>query len=344
MAINVRHEYEAVKIPKKAWFTGTTALLKGQGVCYDVDRGTDTDVDERRMRHVTLPSQDNHRMFAGVASVAYPTSTAGREIIIFEPGSTCDVALTVDVVVGKTTVTCSCGVADAGLFGQPGFAGRGTALALQTNASGQLTGEIDGTGSLVASSLTLTGTGFDDASEGDNIFILAGQSDGTNTIAPLATTIATVTNDSTVVLAAVTGAAGTAVCSYAVTSATSPPTCLAYLQTGEESGLVEWISSTDNVAVPITETGHTFLHGGGTQDTGDSVHTLTTYSPLGSRKSIKLIGALTTHDFLLTVAGIRKDGSTSLASLEFDADGDTATLTRIIDGWGVDFANSTTEG
>ena len=121
------------------WFTGSTALLEGQGVCYVWDGvaadglSAATVSDARRYNWVELPNTDNSRHFAGVADRAYSAKTGGQLIQINAPGSVCPILLKADVVLGTTLrVTCEVGGSYAGYFRYPGFAGEGSAVPLQT--------------------------------------------------------------------------------------------------------------------------------------------------------------------------------------------------------------------
>ena len=115
------------------WFEGTTALLEGQGVCYNWDYGAATASDARRTNHVELPTILNARYFAGVAARAYSAKSGGQFIEIYGPGSTCSILLKQDVVLGTNLrVTCEAGGTYAGYFRDPGFQGEGSARPLQT--------------------------------------------------------------------------------------------------------------------------------------------------------------------------------------------------------------------
>lgn len=114
------------------WFTGSTALLEGQGLCYDYDSGTASSFDAKRVNRVELPSQTNNRWFAGVSSRAYGASSGGQFIEIYAPGSTCNILSKVSNTLGTGRTTCIAGGTYAGYFERAGFEGRGSAVALQT--------------------------------------------------------------------------------------------------------------------------------------------------------------------------------------------------------------------
>lgn len=101
---------------------------------------------------------------------------------------------------------------------------------------------------------------------------------------------------------------------------------LAKLMDGDESGLIETIQAVSATAVPMMKGGVSLVTGAITIAT-DSTDTLADGSYVGMKKRIFLIGALTTQDYLVTVtSGEQLDGSTDLASLEFDGAGDDSYL------------------
>ena len=107
---------EARQYKRKVYFAGSTALRKGQGVCYDRDYGTAGNVDGRRDKNVEIPSTTNGRWFAGVTERAYNAVTGGQWIDIYEPGSVCEVAIGVDTVVNSTILGCVCTTGANGLY------------------------------------------------------------------------------------------------------------------------------------------------------------------------------------------------------------------------------------
>ena len=105
--------------------------------------------------------------------------------------------------------------------------------------------------------------------------------------------------------------------------------CQAELMNGQESGEVDIVPTATLTAGGAA----TFSVGGVTYFTGpatpasDVTFTLANGKYIGQLKRFILSGALTTNDVLVTVtAGEQLDGSTDLASLEFDGDGDDSTL------------------
>jgi hypothetical protein len=124
------------KIIEKVWFGGTTALLEGQGLCYNWDYGSAATAEASRYNRVELPATANSLHFAGVAAMAYSASSTGRMIEIYKPGSVCNILLRADVVIGVGIITCEAGNAlgttYAGYFTRSGFEGEGSAVPLQT--------------------------------------------------------------------------------------------------------------------------------------------------------------------------------------------------------------------
>ena len=114
------------------WFEGTTALLEGQGVCYNWDYGTATDADGRRSNRVEVPTILNAPYFAGVAARAYSAKSTGQLIEIYLPGSLCNVLAKKSLTIGVGRVTCQAGGTLAGYFTAEGFEGQGSAVPLQT--------------------------------------------------------------------------------------------------------------------------------------------------------------------------------------------------------------------
>jgi len=127
---------------KWVWFTGTTALSEGQGLCYDYDRGTASAVDAKRMNFVELPSITNARYFAGVAARSYAASSTGQFIEINLPGSACNILAKVDATLGSGILTCEAGGTYAGYFRYVGFEGEGSAVPLQTVARSSTAGKV----------------------------------------------------------------------------------------------------------------------------------------------------------------------------------------------------------
>jgi len=126
------HVKQANTISEWVWFTGSTALAEGQGVCYDYDYGTASAFNAKRTNYVELPSITNARYFAGVASRAYAAVSGGQFIEIYKPGSTCNILSKASTTLGAGLLTCEAGGTYAGYFRYAGFEGEGSAVPLQT--------------------------------------------------------------------------------------------------------------------------------------------------------------------------------------------------------------------
>lgn len=339
------HEAGGRVYPRRVFFSGTGALVKGQGLCYDqdytssVDGEAATDPCERRRTRVELPTTSNNRAFAGVTAYAYAAKASGQWVEIYEPGSVCEVAIGVDTVLDTTILTCSCSTADAGRFTQPGFMGRGAAVALQTRAgaNGKLIGETDGSGSINGTTLTI-GSGFTASgiAAGDKVAIVVGHH-ASNSVTEAIYTVASVTSDTVIVLTA-SASDGATSCNWYAYSGN--PTALCYLFDGEESGLQEWIAPIDDTASQSMVGGFTNILGGVTVGTGDSTATLADGTWFGGLKGFKLWGALTTNDYVLTITnGVIANhsalGLQTLATGTFDGALDSLVLRWGVNEWGV---------
>lgn len=135
------------------WTPYESAILQGQGLCYDYDYYTSvtgqavTDAWGKRDKVVNLPSQTNNNAFAGVAAQAYSAKTGGQWITINEPGSVCQVlSLDASVTIGEMSfLWCLAGDTSAGYFTATptGFMGKGCARVLQTiSAAGLILVEL----------------------------------------------------------------------------------------------------------------------------------------------------------------------------------------------------------
>jgi hypothetical protein len=235
---------QAKTIVKKVFFTGSTAVSKGMGYCYERDyysaatNETATDPCQKRDVRVELPSNANNLAFAGVAMHSYAAKTGGQWIEIAEPGSVCKILTTVATVLASNTrVTCEAGGSNAGKFGTVGLPGRGTAITMQTDADGGLV--------------------------------------------------------------------------------------LAFLQDGDESGLIE------NITPAAAGGAITPMVGGVTRFptavtlASDATCTLANGTYTGQRKVFECEATMTTNDIVITVtSGLQDDRSTALATLSLDANGE----------------------
>ncbi len=291
--------------PLRVRFTGTTALRRGQGVCYDADRGTAGDAEAERAKYVELPSSTNHRWFAGVTAEGYSAKSSGQWITIFEPGSVCMVAAIEDTTVDSTLLSCIVSTGAKGLFGRGGLYGRGGAIALQTKTTNNY-----GTGLAVAAAafdttaliLTHAGQAFDSATvAGGKLHVLAGENDNTDNITAGEYSLTSITSDTVLTTTAVTGTTGgTMTASYYLVE--GKPLTLAYLIPGEGhlvSGCTEYLSA-DVGAVQFMVGGLTRYHGLTTLGSACTA-TLADGTFPGERKALIQHGTLTTTGILTTV-------------------------------------------
>jgi len=115
------------------WFEGSTALVEGQGVCYNWDYGTAANNTPDRLNRVEVPTILNAPYFAGVADKAYSAVTGGQLIKINLPGSCCNIASFASTTIGVGRLTFEVGGTYAGYFRDTeGFPGQGSAKPLQT--------------------------------------------------------------------------------------------------------------------------------------------------------------------------------------------------------------------
>lgn len=110
------------------YYTGTDQLDEGYALCYDADRGTAASIDDLRTFNVEKPSVTNVRWFAGV--VARKPATVGPcYVTVIPPGNAANVYAYVSATVDSTRMTVMAGQY---YLKRSGFAGRGSAIALQT--------------------------------------------------------------------------------------------------------------------------------------------------------------------------------------------------------------------
>lgn len=124
----MQYKFAPLKI-RKVFFTGATAIVEGQPLCYDSDKGTAADVDNARGYNVEMPSTSNNYAFAGVAMEAHDANASGQWLTIAEPGSVVLIQTNQNCTIKSTVVTACAG---QNYFYKAGYRGRGTALCLQT--------------------------------------------------------------------------------------------------------------------------------------------------------------------------------------------------------------------
>lgn len=320
--------------PRRVFFTGSTALKRGTGVCYDRDYGTAADADERRDKYVEAPTTSNNRRFAGVLVQDYAAKTGGQWVEIYEPGSVCDVAAGVDTTVNVTRLTCSVSTGDKGRFTKSGFEGRGTALALQTETVVLASG-WDGADSVNATAVTATGFGTN-AAAGDKLVIVAGQAG----VTPGEYTITAVPDANSLTLASSPSKSALAFVGYVIRG---NPCVLALLEDGEESGLQEVVAPVDKAAAQSMVGGVSYIMGGFTIGTGDSTATLADGTIPYEKKGFIGLGTLTTNGWKITVTtGKQLNRSTALASIEIDAAAEEAWLRWFNTSWVLEWYSGAT--
>jgi len=143
MTVKVNYQDQPFYKVKRVFFTGTTAITKGYGLCYDrdYDDGSDdadaADAWGKRDKAVAVPSATNNNAFAGVAVRSYDANANGQWIDIYEPGSVCQVYIgDSSATIGELNFVCCLGgaSANAGRFSAvtPIVMGKGVARVMQT--------------------------------------------------------------------------------------------------------------------------------------------------------------------------------------------------------------------
>jgi len=327
-----RHEAGLRKFPRRVFFTGSTALEKGVGLCWDRDYGTAANVEKERDNYVELPDLTNGLRFAGVTARAYKAVTGGQWVIIYEPGSVCEIALACDVTVNSGLTTCIAASGAPGRFGHAGLPGRGSAVPLQT-VTGMLESDFTGASALDTTGKILTDSSAtfetNEVAAGDKVFILGVENDGTDSGTPGEYEVASVDSETQLTLtAAASTTGGTMQCSYFVVSGN--PVALALLQGSlycEESGLIDYVmppntGHASNDTFACSPYGVTYLLGGFTSATQVARETLADGTYIGQRKGFYCLGAVGgSYDITvdLATAGLQADGSTAMVGLTFDA-------------------------
>lgn len=285
-------------IKRRVKLVGTAAEVykKGTGVCYDRDYGTAADSEGRRDNIVQKPSTTNHRWFAGVLMHTYEIPGNGEIWVeIAEPGSVCEIAIgQQNAVVGVTRFGLSVGDADAGRFGLQGLAGRGRALALQTQAI--LCAALDGSQTYTKTTKTITDSGeFTGVVAGDTYVCVAadGGTVGSSVVASRTDNTLVLTDD-------LLGADGAKVSGYAL-SGENETLCLAYLEDGPDSGCQEIVEPVDNTTFSIMVGGYSYI-AVITIGTGNSTATIADGTINGEVKGIECLGTLTTNDALASIS------------------------------------------
>lgn len=330
--MEVLYKNQSRELPIRVFYTGSDAIERGIGLCYDLDYLTTTtdetaaDAFQARGKVVAKPDTTNNLAFAGVTAAAYAAKSGGQFIEIYEPGSWCMIQTAIATTINSTRLTCiaSSAAAVAGRWGAGALPGRGSALALQTmaNASGNpLVSSIAGAAAYTSATGSIACTGaFTNAVAGDKVIVLAGG------VANAATKgvyyIKTRTDaDNAIVSATLGGAAcGTDLAANAAKLAiyvvpALPKFILAYLYDGEESGLQEF-------DIPVSAAVTNPMVGGKTNLMGNVTIANSHVPPLadgmyvGQMKMVQLNGALTTGSYVITPAslGLAPDGTIAVTA------------------------------
>lgn len=331
------------KKPRLVWYLGSTALKKGWGMCYDLDYTTTatgetaTDPFEARGNFVVVPDNTNNLAFAGVTAHAYKAKVGGQLIEIHEPGSVALIAVGFASVINETILTCSVSTPDAGRFTFDGFQGRGSALALETQAladGGNITEKaLDGTATTawVDPVLTISFTGIgtacgygdSDIDPTDFVAVVLGGADnaagGDASSGEMAVAgeypVLTAPTADTITIGTDIGDVDATL--YIIKN--NNPLILAYLQDGEESGCQEVISPQDQVAVVAMVGGVTMACGGYTMGAA-STDPAVDGTREGMLKGVRGLGTLTTAGWVWDpVSGLQIDSSTETVTVTIDA-------------------------
>lgn len=326
--MSIKYYQQGEQTPRRVWFTGSTALVRGQGVCFDMDYYTANDDEaatdpwQIRGTAVALPAQSNSDYFAGVCVRDYKARSGGQMIEIWEPGSICEVAYDGETVTIGDILTC-CGKGAPGCFTDEGFRGIGSAKVLQTVSSAtQLESDMTAANALLKSGNS--GTKLNDSAAafstngveaGDYVYIIAGTNDGTDSISPGRYVVSSVTDDNNLLLtsSAITdGGAGTGdlECAYFIVPK-EHPRVLVLLdgpQYGfcEQSGLIEYVMPPEaghasNNTFTVSQYGKTFLVGGITVGTANARAQLSD-GFYGQKKAFECTGTVTTNDYEISLA------------------------------------------
>ncbi|KKM00937.1 hypothetical protein LCGC14_1799460 [marine sediment metagenome] len=114
---------------------------------------------------------------------------------------------------------------------------------------------------------------------------------------------------------------GSAVPLQTVTGASTAALCLAYLQIGLPSGLVEVVQPPSTGALMTLLPSGLTCFTAQTIGTGDATATLANSTIIGQYKAYQCEGTMTTNSVLVTItSGLQKDDSTAFATGTFDAD------------------------
>lgn len=343
---------------KKAMFIylGTVALIKGHGMCFDLDYVTtetgETATDPygaRGMKVVEVPKNSNNGAFAGVLTQNYPARTSGTQIVeLALPGGCAKVSQRVTSTINAGLLTCVVGENDSGVatllngvFGYGGFPGRGSAIPLETLAAATLGDmafqDITGIATTVYSAATglttvsLVGAGtalgyvsaaIAAADYEMTVFGGATASDSTTERVPSGVyPVVQATGTGTFT---VTGDVGDGACTVTITKKNMLR--LAYLMDGSESGLsCYFLPETAAVITPIIDSGAIIVLGGLTM-AADCEPVVNDGTIPGQRLGFFMLGTLTTKEMLWNITSAMDQEEGTLSTIEMNTAGEWATF------------------
>ena len=351
---------------KKAMFVylGTAALKKGYGMCFDLDHVTtetgETATDPygaRGLKVVQVPSSSNNNAFAGVLTQNYPARpNAGyQKVELALPGGCARIAQRATSVINTGLLTCVVGEDDAGAttlingcFGMGGFAGRGSAIPLQTLAvadEGDMPmEEITGVSTSVYDSATglttftsATGTpgtfmGYVDAALSASDYeatVWGGATASDSTTERCPSGVYPIVQATGATTFTVTGDTGDGACTVTITKKNLLK--LAYLMDGPESGLSAYfLPETAAVITPIIDSGMIIVLGGLTM-AADCEPVINDGTMDGMRLGFYQLADLGTKEMLLNITSAWTPAGgaiagTILATVEFNTAGEWATF------------------
>ncbi len=356
------YEHRMEEIVIDVVYRGTAALVKGQGMCYDLDYFTSTTKQAvtdpfggRALRTIEVPSASNRQAFAGVVRNHHPANPLGkvRPIQLSAPGGCAKIAQRVASSINNALVTCTIGIGSAdnsssidGLFGHGGMLGRGSAIPLETLAVAdegdmplqEITGvsvSVYAAGTDLTTFTVTTGTpgtfmGYEsaavDASDWE-VTVWGGATAGDSTTERVPSGVYPIVQATGATTFTVTGDVGDGACTINIVKKNF--LALAYLCDGPESGLCDiYIPYSGNSTTYISgTTGTSIVLGGLTIGSDDQSDTVVGTQD-GQRKAMYMLGTLTTGEMLWDIAGtaLQQDGSTTLATLEMNTAGEYAVL------------------
>jgi len=358
-------QYRKQAYTKKGLFVylGTTALKKGRGMCFDLDYYTSTTGEAvtdpfgaRGLKVVEVPKNSNNYAFAGVLTQNYPARSSGMQMVeLALPGGCAMIAQRATSVINQGLLTCVVGENDAGavtgingVFGYGGFAGRGSAIPLETlpvaDEGDMPMQEITG----VCTSVYASGTGLTtftcttgtpgtymgyvatalDASDYEAT-VWGGATAADSSTERCPSGVYPVVQATGATTFTVTGDCGNGACTVTLTKKNLLK--LAYLMDGEESGLSAYfLPETAAVITPVIDCGMIIVLGG-LDMANDCAPVINDGTIDGMRLGFYMLGTLATSEMLInitsgfTLSGTGIAGGT-LSTIEFNTPGEWATL------------------